>query len=113
VARDLSTHRRWALRLFMVVNAGWFFRIGMMNWIFMDRRPEAFTGPVINVLSFVDYLLPLVMLEIYLRTKDSAGAGARLALAACLVALTVAMGVGMFGATTFMWLPRMQHVVGR
>src|SRR5258707_7465520 len=28
LARDFRTHRRWALRLFLVANASWFFRVG-------------------------------------------------------------------------------------
>jgi hypothetical protein len=112
VARDIRTHQRWALRLFMVVNAGWFFRVILMFWVLVNRGPagfdpETFSGPFINVLSFADYLLPLAVLELYLRTKDRAGTCGRLVLSAGLVLLTVAMGVGIFAASMVMWLPRM------
>ncbi|MDP9191584.1 MAG: DUF2306 domain-containing protein [Acidobacteriota bacterium] len=112
MARDIRTHRRWALRLFMVVNAGWFFRIGLMEWVFLNRGPigfdpNTFTGPFLNFLSFADYLLPLAILEIYLRTKERAGPIARFAVAATLVVLTIGMGVGIFAAAMGMWLPRM------
>lgn len=111
VKRDITTHRRWAFRLFMVVNAGWFFRIGLMEWIFLNRgpigfNPDTFTGPFLNFLSFADYLLPLAILEIYLRTRDSANVGSRFAMAAALGVLTVAMGIGIFAASMVMWLPR-------
>jgi uncharacterized membrane protein len=33
VARDFTTHRRWALRLFLVVGGVWFFRVGLMLWL--------------------------------------------------------------------------------
>lgn len=110
--RDISTHRRWALRLFMVVNAGWFFRIGLMQWVLYNRGPvgfdpDTFTGPFINFLSYADYLLPLAILEIYLRTRDHSSVGARLSLAGALVVLTVMTGVGIFAASMVMWLPRM------
>jgi Predicted membrane protein (DUF2306) len=109
--RDLGAHRRWALRLFMVVNAGWFFRVMLMFWVLVNRGPagfdpESFTGPFINFISFADYLLPLAVLELYLRTNGSAGAGGRLALAGGLAILTVAMGIGIFAASMVMWLPR-------
>ena len=112
MARDIRAHRRWTLRLFMVVNAGWFFRIGLMQWVFYNRGPagfdpETFTGPFINFLSYADYLLPLAILEIYLRTKDRASVGARFALAAALLVLTVMTGVGIFAASMVMWLPRL------
>lgn len=111
IARDISTHRRWALRLFMVVIAGWFFRIGLLHWVFFNGRPAGFdpmtfTDPLLNFLSFADYLLPLAILEIYLRAKDRASASGRFAMAAALLVLTVAMGVGISAATTVMWLPR-------
>ncbi len=111
LARDFRTHRRWALRLFMVVNGVWFFRVGMMFWIFVNKRPagfdpETFTGPFLSFWSFADYLLPLAVLELYLRTRDKAGARGRFAMATVLFVLTIAMGIGIFVATMAMWLPR-------
>jgi hypothetical protein len=112
LARDLKTHRRWALRLFIVANGVWFFRVGLMLWVFLNRGPagfdpKTFTGPFLSFLAFADYLLPLAVLEIYLRVRERAGAPARFAMAAGLVVLTLAMGVGIFIATMGMWLPRM------
>jgi hypothetical protein len=114
LGRDFVTHRRWALRLFMVVNAGWFFRIGVLHRIFLHQRPAGFdpltfTDPFLNFLSFADYLLPLAVLEIYLRTRERAGASGRLAMAAVLAVLTVAMGAGIFAATSALWLPLMRY----
>ena len=115
IARDISTHRRWALRLFMLVNSGLFFRIGLTQWILLNEVPAGFdpmasNGPVINFLSFVDYLLPLVILEMYLRTKDRAGASGRFAMAGALFILTVAMGAGIFAAAIGLWLPRISTI---
>lgn len=113
VARDFVVHRRWALRLFLVVSGVWFFRVGLMCWIILNKGPvgfdpETFQGPFLDVLSFAQYLLPLGVLEIYLRTKGRPGAPGKFALAAGLLVLTVAMGVGILGATMFMWLPRIR-----
>jgi len=111
IARKIDIHHRWALRLFMVVNGVWFFRIGLMLWFLATGGAgidtETFTGPFLDFLSFADYLLPLAILEIYLRTKDRAGAGGKFAMAAALLVLTVAMGVGIFAATIGMWLPNL------
>ena len=48
-----------------------------------------------------------VRTQIYLRVKERAGASGRLAMAAGLFLLTIAMGVGIFGAFMGMWLPRL------
>ena len=63
-ARNMATHRRWAVRLFMVVNAGWFFRIGVLQWVFAPR-----TGSFLNVQGLADYALPLILTELYLRDR--------------------------------------------
>jgi hypothetical protein len=112
VARDFKTHRRWALRLFLVVGGVWFFRVGLMFWLVIKGPvgfdPATFQGPFITFLSFAQYLLPLAVLEIYLRTKERAGALGRLVTATGLFVLTVAMGVGIFAATMGMWMPRIK-----
>jgi uncharacterized membrane protein len=111
MTRDLAAHRRWALRLFMVVNGVWFFRVGLMFWIFVNRGPagfdpKTFTGPFLDVWSFGDYLLPLLVLELYLRARDRGTAGFRLTTAAIVLIATIAMGIGIAVATMGMWLPR-------
>lgn len=112
IARDIATHRRWALRLFMVVSGVWFFRIGLMFWLVVNRGPvgfdpDTFQGPFLDFLSFAEYLVPLAVLEVYLRTRERAGTLGQLAMAGGLVVLTFATGVGIFGATMGMWLPHM------
>jgi len=110
LARKFDVHRRWALRLFLVVSGFWFFRVGLMLWIILNKgpvgfNPETLQGPFLDFLSFAGFL-PLAVLEIYLRVRDRTGAPGKFAMAASLLVLTVAMGIGIFGATTEMWLPR-------
>lgn len=110
LARDFRTHRRWALRLFLVVGGVWFFRVGLMFWLILNHGPvgfdpKTFTGPFLTILAFGQYLLPLAMLEIYFRAQR-AGSPGRFATAATLLMLTIAMGAGIFAATMGMWLPR-------
>lgn len=64
-------------------------------------------GPFLTFLSFAQYLLPLTVLEVYLRTRYRSGAPSRIVMAAGLFVLTVAMGIGIFAATMGMWLPHM------
>jgi tetratricopeptide (TPR) repeat protein len=113
VARNFKTHRRWALRLFLVVSGVWFFRVGLMFWLLVNKGPvgfdpATFQGPFITFLSFAQYLLPLGVLEIYFRTQDRAGALGRFATGAGLFLLTLAMGLGIVGATMTMWAPRIK-----
>ena len=111
LARKFDVHRRWALRLFLVVSGVWFFRVGLMFWIIVNRGPagfdpKTFQGPFLSFLSFAQYLLPLAVLEVYLRTKVGGGTSGKFAMAGGLLVLTLAMGVGIFGAAMGMWLPR-------
>lgn len=111
VGRRIAEHRRWALRLFMVASAVWFFRVGLMGWVLLTGGVgidwEPFTGPFLYVLGFAQYLLPLAMLEWYFHCQRGGSTGSQLAFAGTLSLLTVYMGLGIFTATTGMWLPRM------
>ena len=83
-----------------------------MFWLFINNGPvgfdpETFQGPFLTFLGFAQYLLPLAILELYLRTQNRAGAPGRFAMTAGLLVVTVAMGVGIFVATMGMWLPRL------
>jgi hypothetical protein len=110
--RRFAQHRRWALRLFLVASAVWFFRVGLMFWIAVNRGPagfdpKTFTGPFLDILSFAQWLVPLAVLELYFRAQEQGGAAARLGMALLLLGLTGAMAVGIGVAAMGMWLPRM------
>lgn len=112
IAGRLVEHRRWALRLFFVASAVWFFRVGLMGWIALTDGIgvdfDTFTGPFLVVLGFAQYLLPLAMLQWYFRCQSSlAGMPERWAFSAVLAGLTAYMAVGIVAATMGMWLPRM------
>lgn len=112
LARQFDIHRRWAIRLFLVVNTGWFFRVGLMLWIITNRGsagfdPKTFTGPFLTFLSFADYLLPLAVLEIYFRAQVSREAGTQFATAFGILVLTLAMGLGVAAATAILWVPHL------
>jgi uncharacterized membrane protein len=109
---DIAAHRRWALRLFLAVSGVWFFRVGLMCWLAVNGGPagfdpQTFTGPALSMLAFAQYLLPLAVLEGYLRCRDGRGVAARWSMAALLALMTVAMSVGIAVAIIAMWLPRM------
>jgi uncharacterized membrane protein len=110
LARRVALHRRWATRLYLVVSGVWFFRVGLMFWLIVNRGPvgfdpKTFQGPFLDGLSFAESLLPLAVFELYWRARDQGGPAARTAVTAGLVALTAAMGTGIFGAFIELWLP--------
>lgn len=82
VARRIALHRRYAMRLFLVASAVWFFRVGLMAWIMLTGGIgidfESFTGPALYVIGFAQYLLPLAMLEWYFRCQRQVSNAERL-----------------------------------
>lgn len=113
MARDFKTHRRWALRLFMVVSASWFYRLAFFLTLVVFKGPigfdpSTFTGPFPTFMSFAQYVFPLAILEIYLRAQDRPGALRRMATAAMLFVLTLVMGAGILAVTMAIWAPQVK-----
>lgn len=113
LACDFKTHRRWALRLFLVVSAAWFFRIEFFLTMLIFQRPigfdpSTFTGPLLTCMSYAQYLVPLGVLELYLGAEDRGDAARRIATAFGLALVTLAMGAGIFGVAMFAWVPSLQ-----
>jgi hypothetical protein len=111
-ARQFDAHRRWALRLWLVVAGVWFFRIGLAAWLLIHRAPvgfdpESFTGPLLVALAWGQTLLPLVVLEAVLRAERAGDARWRWTTAAVLLPLTLLTLLGVAGAAMMMWLPRL------
>lgn len=113
LARDFKTHRRWALRFFLVVSGSWFFRIGFFLSFLVFKGPfgfdpVTFRGPFLTFMTFAQYLIPLAVLEIYLRTQDRAGALRRTATAGMLFAVTLVMVAGLFAVAMTQWVPQVK-----
>lgn len=109
LARDFRTHRRWALRLFLVASASWFFRLMFFLWLFVFKTSFAFDPTavmgVLTYMSFAQYLVPLAVLEAYFWAQDHAGAFGRMATAGGLFLLTLAMVAGIFAVSMAVWVP--------
>jgi uncharacterized membrane protein len=113
LARDFKAHRRWALRLFLVVSASWFIRIMLFLWLMIFRAPvgldpTTFTGPLPTTLSYAQYLIPLAVVEIYFRAQDRPGALGRMLTAGMLLVLTLVMAAGLFAVTLAIWVPQVK-----
>ena len=110
IARKISIHHKWALRTFIAVSGVWFYRVMFAPAIivFQGLPPgstPALDGPFDIAISFGCYLIPLAILEIYLRIKAKGGAMAKSVMALALTGLTLLMGFGIFSAAMIMWLP--------
>ena len=112
--RQFARHRVWALRLFMVVNGVWFFRVGLMFWLLVNGGPvgfdpHTFTGPFLTALSIFTYAIPLslIVLELYLYAQRRQYKLVSLLVAGVIFVLTLVMGIGIVGATLGMWLPNL------
>ena len=97
VARDLAAHRRWAMRLYLVSNAQWFTRVGFMAWVMAHGGKPVAMHAFFGVLEWACYLLPLAVLEAYLRARDGAGPAGKVAAAGLIVAMTLVMAGGALG----------------
>lgn len=111
-ARQFSSHKIWALRLFMVANGVWFFRVGLMFWLLVNGgpvgfNPDTFTGPFLTALSVFSYAIPisLIVLEMYLYAQRKQNSTFSYVISAIIFLCTLVMGIGIFGATVGMWLP--------
>jgi len=102
VARDFAAHRRWALRAWIAGNGQWFTRVGFMAVAVVHR---AWGEPFFMFWGYASTLVPLAVLELYLRADANGGPRARLAVANGLLVLTVLIGIGIFGVYMGMWRP--------
>jgi len=93
-ARDIASHRRWALRTFMVTNGVFWLRLGFSAWIIITQQePDTLT---FYVFAAASYLLPLLLLELYFAAKDAGGL-ARTAMAGVVFAASAYLALGIFG----------------
>lgn len=112
LVRDFDQHMRWALRLFLAMGGVWFFRIGLNFWLLINQGPVGFdpktlTGPFVTFLSFAQYLLPLAVLELYFRARESHSVRGHLWMTACLRLAILVTATGIFATSMMMWLPRL------
>ena len=118
LARDFKAHRRWSLRLFMAVSASLFIRSGLFLSLMVNHGPfgfdaATFRGPFLNFLLFGQYLVPLAVLEVYLRTQERAGVAGRFAMAGILFTLTLMLGAGIAAVAMASFFPNIKKAYDR
>jgi hypothetical protein len=104
--RDFAAHRVFALRLFMSGSAIWFLQIGFSLWFFISDAFGITFKHFFDVWLFGQYLIPLAILELYLRAKRGGGARQRAVVAAVVLCATAVLVWGLYLTATAYWLPR-------
>lgn len=96
-ARNIASHRRWALRALLAVNGVFFLRLLFSGWIMITQsEPSAL---LFYVFEFAAFLAPLAILELYLRARDGQGPILQGAATVVLAGVTAYMAVGTFAFT--------------
>ena len=104
MARDIDSHSRWAMRLYLVSNAQWFLRVGIFGYFFVATLAGAhpsFSDPFFSFWTWGCFLVPITVLQFYFLARDRGGALTRTAMAAALSVLTLLMGAGIFAFGMF------------
>jgi hypothetical protein len=104
MARDIAVHQRWAMRLYLVSNAQWFLRVGVFSYLIVNRaagNDVSFSDPFFDFWRWGCFLAPIAVLQLYFLTRDRGGAITRTAMSGGLIAVTLLMGVGIFGFAMF------------
>ena len=109
--RAVAAHRRWAIRAFLVVNGVWFLRVGMMAWVLLSGggigMNDTLSGPADIAIQFGAYLVPLGVLELYLRAQTSRSVAMKQFVGGVIGLAAAVTLVGVAGAVAFMWWPYM------
>jgi len=112
IKRNINVHRRWAIRLFLVMGGVWFFRVGLMLWLMIHQTPvgfdpKTFSGPFLTFLGFAQYCVPLAFAQLYFSAQDSKSNQFKMITAVVIIILTLATLGGIIAASMGMWLPRL------
>ena len=97
------------MRTFMVAGGVWFLRLGFFAWFIVAKGALALPDEIHKVFNtlwpFGSYLLPLIILELYLRASASDSPRFKCLAAATLTMSTLLMALGVFAAAGFLWQP--------
>lgn len=103
--RDIGTHRRWALRLYLLSNGQWFVRVGFFAYFVSSKAlglPAGWQSAFFEFWKFGSYLIPLAILELYFLARASQRPALKRAVSLLIVGVTLLMvlGAGVFGMFT-------------
>lgn len=105
INKDIASHQKWALRLFLVSNAQWILRVGVFSYLisgsFLGMKPS-FSDPFFSIWTFGCFVFPLLMLQLYFYAKEKGSNEVKLVASGVLFLITILMMIGMVGFTPFL-----------
>ncbi|WDE12911.1 DUF2306 domain-containing protein [Thalassomonas haliotis] len=105
INRDIASHKKWALRLFLVSNAQWTLRVGVFSYLvtgsMLGLKPS-FNDVFFPVWTFGCFVLPLATLQLYFYAKEKGGSRVKYITSGALCVLTALMLIGAVGFTPFL-----------
>ena len=108
-SKKFGAHRKWAMRVFLLANGVWFFRIGFMAWILINQGQKWSTnnldGPFDYFWAFANYLIPLAILEVYFKIAEANNIRAKRTFAFSMIILCLLTVGGILATYFFMWQP--------
>jgi len=116
--RDFVSHRRWALRLFLLASSAIFLRatVALISVILAGAGAldvSFIQGPVETVLIFGQYCVPLAVLELYFWSQTRGRSPARLAVAGVLAVFTLVMAAGIAAASAAIFVPSIRMALDK
>jgi hypothetical protein len=103
--RDIKSHHKWALRLFLVSSAQWLLRLGTFSYLISGQLlglDPSFGDPFFKLWTFGCFLVPLVALQFYFYASESGNPLVQYTAAGVVTFLTVEMLIGIIGFTPLM-----------
>lgn len=108
--RNLDAHHRWALRLFLITSAFWFVRLGVYasayyanftNISFREIIPTVFA-----TVHIAKIIIPLSILELYLRSTNSSKSVFQYAVAGLITLSALLTSIAIYAVASMGWLPK-------
>jgi hypothetical protein len=110
VQRKFMLHRRFAVHAFILINGVWSVRLYLMAWFMVNQGPlgntRSIDGPADIAISFASYLLPMAIAELAFWAERRKSSRSTLIGAIGVTLLAAVTILGVFAASTMMWIPR-------
>ncbi|WP_026375286.1 DUF2306 domain-containing protein [Aestuariibacter salexigens] len=110
VYKKFAEHRRYAVHAFILINGVWSVRLYLMAWFMLNQGPLGNTrqidGPADIAISFASYLLPMAIAELVFRAEKARSSKMILAAAVGVTCMALLTMLGVFAASSMMWIPR-------
>ena len=109
--RDFVAHNQWALHLLLAMSGVWLFRVFLMLWLAIFKRPvgfdpETFTGPFLICLGLLVYVTPQGVVWAYFKSRRGTSIPTQAIFSTLMFFITIGTAVGLAAAVFGLWLPR-------